>query len=114
MKDLFMTYTRWYDKDENLKVIMHALEKMDQDAKIAVASDLIQIILNERTADSDEFIDKINENYFPDRNRWYDTDETIYSAIEMLKHTQGEKKKELIREIFYSILHFNQQEKNDK
>ena len=37
---------RWYDKEEQLSLVMRALEFADDDIKISIAADLIQMVLN--------------------------------------------------------------------
>lgn len=102
-------YTRWYDQDNQLKVIMETLEQMEEDVQVSVALDLIQMVLGAQLDDSDGVIEKINETYFPIRRRWYDRDETVHSAVELLKHIDKNERKDLLTEIIYSIIYFKQQ-----
>lgn len=104
-----MEYTRWYDKDSQLKLIMETLEHMDKDVQIAVAEDLLQMILQISQSDYDKIIAKLNENYIPIRRRWYDKDETTHSAIELIKIVDENLKHEVFTEIIYSILYFTQE-----
>ena len=85
-------YTRWYDKEEDLSIVMKALEFADDDTKLAVAADLIQMVMSKRDTETDEFIEEINEEYIPVRRRWYDKFETLFSAIEMLKYLSPEER----------------------
>ena len=53
---------RWYDKEEQLSLVMRALEFADDDIKLSIAADLIQMVMANRDVESyDEFIEDINE-----------------------------------------------------
>ena len=101
-----MEFTRWYDKDENLKIIMQTLENLDPETRLLIAADIIQMAVESKVPNTDNFIDDLNAEYIPIRRRWYDTSESLHSAIEMLKLISEEEKQEFLRELFYSILHF--------
>jgi len=101
-----MQYKRWYDKNDALKQIMEILENSDFDTRNDIANDIIQLIVNKQY-DVDNFIQIFNEQVPLTRNRWYDKDETIFSAVEMLKTINESDKKELFKEILNTILNFN-------
>jgi len=101
-----MNYKRWYDKNEILKQIMEMLEKSDPNTRNDIANDIIQLIINKQY-DIDNFIQIIYNQDSSARNRWYDQDETMHSAVEMLKSTDENEKKELFNEILNTILNFN-------
>lgn len=102
-----MQYKRWYDKNEALKKIMEILESSDPITRENIANDIIQLIVNKQY-DVDNFIRVINSQTPPRRTRWYDEDETIYSAVEMLKNTNESEKKELFREVLATIYSFDE------
>lgn len=99
---------RWYEKSSQLKIILQTLETLKDDVLINVANDIIQIILEHQAEFTDEFIEKVNNIYYPLGRRWYDKNQTISSAIEMIKHVDDEQKPEILTEILYSILYFSQ------
>ena len=109
-----MTFTRWYDKDNQIKLLMEALSHLDDDVKVHVAADLIQMAMNKRGHKADELIEEINQEYHPVRRRWYDKDETLHSAIELLKYIDSDEKKEFFKEILYSIIYFNDEKEFQK
>jgi len=101
-----MEFTRWYDKDEQLKALMQTLEHVNDDIKLSVAADLLQMVLKSKCPNTDDFIDDLNAEYLPVRRRWYDRFETLHSTVEIIKNTEGDEKRELIKEIMYSIFYF--------
>jgi hypothetical protein len=101
-----MEFTRWYDKDEQLKALMQTLEHVNDDIKLSVAADLLQMVLESKCPNTDDFIDDLNAEYLPVRRRWYDRFETLHSTVEIIKNTEGDEKRELIKEIMYSIFYF--------
>ena len=101
-----MTYTRWYDKDEKLKLIVQFLECLDEQTKHEIANDLIQLILDYKKNKSDDMIELLDQNYVEIRNRWYDKTDDLHFAIELLKQTTSEERHEIIRELMYSLLYF--------
>ena len=101
---------RWYDKEEQLSLVMKALEFADDDIKISIAADLIQMVLaNRDTEEVDDFMDEINEEYIPVRRRWYDKFETVHTAVEMLKHLNPEERSATLKEVINSIIYFQTQ-----
>ena len=98
---------RWYDKEEDLRLVMHALEFADDDVKLSIAADLIQMVLaNRDTEEVDDFMDEINEEYIPVRRRWYDKFETVHTAVEMLKHLDADERAATLKEVINSIVYF--------
>lgn len=101
---------RWYDKEEQLSLVMRALEFADDDIKISIAADLIQMVLaNRDTEQVDDFMEEINEEYIPVRRRWYDQFETVHTAVEMLKHLNPEERSATLKEVINSIIYFQTQ-----
>lgn len=104
-----MKVKRWYEQNPQLKIIIDTLKTLNEDVQVAVANDIIQMILENENKFTDEFIEKIHSVYHPTGRRWYDKNETVMSAIEMVKHLENDKQQELLIEILYSILYFNQE-----
>jgi hypothetical protein len=98
-----MNYKRWYDDDETLSKMIDALKKMNQQTRSMFALDLIQILI-EKQPDKDTFLEEVAKENFCDFERWYDSDEMLHSALEMLKHVHPEEKKELYRESLWVIM----------
>lgn len=93
MKEEFTTKTRrWYDKDPVLSSAMETLEDSGDDTQIKIALNLIKIITEHNIEDSryEEVSDIINATEVDlatqKRNRWYDLDETVRTAISMLQN----------------------------
>ena len=93
MKEEFTTKARrWYDKDPVLSSAMETLEESGDDTQIKIALNLIKIITEHNIEDSqyEEVSDIINATEVDlatqKRNRWYDIDETVRTAISMLQN----------------------------
>lgn len=99
-----MKYSRWYDKDNNLKIIVETLEKMSDGIKLSVANDIIQMVMER--SDTDRVIEVLNSSYIADRRRWYDANETLHSAVELLKYIEETERTYILYEIAASIIHF--------
>lgn len=99
-----MNYTRWYDQDVNLKMIMETVEKMSDEKQLSIAQDIVQMI-TEECPQTDTLIDELNGQYLPTRRRWYDKYETLHTAVELIRLMEAEERKDLLKEIFYSIIY---------
>lgn len=93
MKEEFTTKARrWYDQDPVLSSAMETLEESGDDTQIKIALNLIKIITEHNIEDSkyEEVSDIINATEVDlatqKRNRWYDLDETVRTAISMLQN----------------------------
>lgn len=104
-----MAYKRWYDKDIILKQIVSLLEKLDEETQNDIANDIIQLII-EKQYDSDDFIKVINSDTPSGESRWYDKNETLQSAVEMLKDTDEYERRELFNELLISFFNFSNAE----
>ena len=100
MKEEFTTSARrWYDKDPVLSSAMKTLEESNDDTQIKIALNLIKIITEHNIEDSkyEEVTDIINATEIDlatqKRNRWYDLDETLRTAISMLQNCPEENRK---------------------
>lgn len=104
-----MTHSRWYDQDENLKLLFKLLQKLPLNEQNSIASEIIQILM-QKTAHSDEFISGLE--YIPDRHRWYDKSETLHSSIKMLKNLSVEERSDVLSEVFPTIIEAIHQNKD--
>lgn len=96
---------RWYDKDKFSKVIVNTLELLDEEVRIELASDLMQIIIQGRFVDKvDNFIEKVNVGCAITGRRWYDQNSTVCSVVEMLKYIDISRKGELLKEFLCSLM----------
>lgn len=104
-----MTFKRWYDKDIILQKIVSLLENIDDEAQNDIANDIIQLIIDKQY-DADEFIRVISSRVPSPENRWYDKNETLHAAVEMLQNTDEYEKKELFNEILISFFNYSNEE----
>jgi hypothetical protein len=68
-----MEYTRWYDKDINLKALMQLLESLSDEEKLIITSDILQVLMMNYSPDTDNLIEELDGQYIPIRRRWYDS-----------------------------------------
>lgn len=101
-----MQHKRWYDKNEALKQIMEVMKSSDSITRNDIANDIIQLIVDKQY-DIDNFIQVINSQTPFNRTRWYDKDETMHSAVIMLKNLDENEKNEFFKEILTTILDFD-------
>ena len=106
MKDEFSTSARrWYDKDPVLSSAMKTLEESGDDTQIKIALNLIKIITEHNITNSEyeEVSDIINaaetDLATQNRNRWYDLDETLRTAISMLQNCPQETRHDIAVEM---------------
>ena len=109
-----MKYTRWYDKDKNLQALMHVLEALSDEAKLEVTAEILQLLMQNYSPNTDELIEELDDQYVPIRRRWYDNFEKLHSAIEILRITDVEDRKEIIEEIFRTIIELLEEYKHSK
>ncbi len=93
-----MNYNRWYDKEANVRTIVESLQGLDKSARNAFALDIIQSAINKQS-DKDSFLEVFNNEMSRDSKRWYDSNEIVQSAIEMLKYLHPEEIEELFKDI---------------
>jgi len=98
-------FSRWYDKDPILSMSMKTLQNTDDASQIRIALNLIKIIIEHNIA-SNEFEgveDILNavEGGMEKRGnaRWYDLDETIRTAIQMLEACSFEAQQKIAIEM---------------
>lgn len=104
-----MTHSRWYDQDDNLKLLFKLLQKLPLSEQNAISSEIIQILMQKNDR-SDEFIS--NLEYVAERHRWYDKSETLHSAIKMLKNLSIEERSDVLSEVFSTIIEAIHQNKD--
>lgn len=103
---------RWYDKDPALTKALESLRVAPNKFHAQVALNIISVIVehrleelqNEATLCHEEFrqslIEKSQDLVMPTYGkRWYDVNETLQSAIQMLKDTPDEIQKQIIPSI---------------
>ncbi len=100
-----MQYTRWYDKDQTLSFVMSALENIDEQIRQAVATDLLQLIM-QKDENQDNLIKTLDQQYTGARRRWYDKEDTIHSSVELLKTIDKPERDPILKEVLYTIMHF--------
>ena len=104
-----MAFKRWYDKDEILRQIITLLENADEETQTDIANDIIQLMIDKQF-DVDDFIQVINTKNLESKNRWYDKNDTLHSAVEMLKDTDAHDRQELLNEILTMFFNFSNEE----
>ena len=94
-------FSRWYDKDPVLSMSMRTLANSSDESQIAVALNLIKVIIEHNIQDNKyenvEDIMKAVEDGRIQRghSRWYDIDSTVRTAIQMLERCSAETKKKV-------------------
>ena len=98
---------RWYDKDPQLKGILNILQKAPDDMRQDIAMEIIQIIINENFTTSDDLLSFAKSNYIGEAKRWYDLDELVHTAVEMIKLLSDSERQIVLFEVAQSILYFS-------
>lgn len=94
-------FSRWYDKDPVLSMSMKTLADSSDERQIAVALNLIKVIIEHNIQDNKyENIEDIMSAVEDGRiqrghSRWYDIDSTVRTAIQMLEKCSPETKKKV-------------------
>lgn len=94
-------FSRWYDKDPVLSMSMRTLSNSSDERQIAVALNLIKVIIEHNIQDNKyENIEDIMQAVEDGRiqrgySRWYDIDTTVRTAIQMLEKCTPETKKKV-------------------
>lgn len=101
-----MSYSRWYDKYENLKNLMELLKKVDNSFIDIVAQDFLQITLEKYKERFDSTIQEMSKNPLPNYNRWYDKNYDLHTCIEFIKTLDDEEKEDLINAFIMSLVSF--------
>ena len=111
MKEEFTTNARrWYDKDPVLSSAMKTLEESDDDTQIKIALNLIKIITEHNLSDSeyssvDEIISATEEGLKRNkRERWYDIDATLRTAISLLQNCPANTRSIIAKEMAQMVV----------
>lgn len=96
---------RWYDRDPVLSKAMQILETTDDQFQLKIALNLIQIII-EHNIDADTYrsvgdiLCAVDEGRCEKgKERWYDLNETIRTAVQMLENSSDEVKSSVAKNI---------------
>ena len=84
-------YRRWYDKDPLLSKSMRTLRESDDETQIKVALNLIKIIIEHNISENtysavEDIMSAVEDGTLEKgKSRWYDIDNTVRTAINMLE-----------------------------
>ena len=98
-------YRRWYDKDPILSKSMTILEQSSDEDQIRFALNLVKIIAEHQLVDSDfedvsDILENVEEGIQPrGKDRWYDLNSTVQTAITMLENCVPETQKIIAKEM---------------
>ncbi|EKE02278.1 MAG: hypothetical protein ACD_20C00402G0008 [uncultured bacterium] len=95
---------RWYDQDPVLSKAIKILETSNDDLQIQIALNLIKVIIehnidNNVYSSVDEIIASADDEKEMGSNRWYDIDDTLKTAIQLLKTCSVEMRGKLAEDI---------------
>lgn len=103
-------FRRWYDSDPILSRSMKILEKSEDEDQIKMSINLIKIIL-EHNIESKSFtsvediMSAVETGIIEKGNaRWYDMDNTVRTAIQMLEHCPDEDRKDISKKMAKMIV----------
>ena len=94
-------FSRWYDKDPVLSMSMRTLANSSDESQIAVALNLIKVIIEHNIQDNqyenvEDIMSAVEDGRIQRGNsRWYDIDSTVRTAIQMLEKCSAETKKKV-------------------
>ena len=94
-------YSRWYDKDPVLSMSMRTLANSSDERQIAVALNLIKVIIEHNIQDNkyenvEDIMSAVEDGRIQrGHSRWYDIDSTVRTAIQMLEQCSPETKKKV-------------------
>ncbi len=94
-------YSRWYDKDPVLSMSMRTLSTSDDSKQIAVALNLIKVIIEHNIKaheyeNVEDIVDAVEDGIIQRGNcRWYDIDSTVRTAIQMLEKCSPETRQKV-------------------
>ena len=112
---------RWYDRDPLLSKMMRILKNSDDDFQIKMAINLIKVII-EHHIDTDQFqsindiMMAVQDGHIDKGNaRWYDADNTLRTAIQMLESCPPDMQRRITKDIAEKIINeFNQIDKKNQ
>lgn len=91
-------FSRWYDKDPVLSMSMRTLSTSDDSSQIAVALNLIKVIIEHNIQEHkyenvEDIVNAVEDGRIQrGHRRWYDLDSTVRTAIQMLERCSPETK----------------------
>lgn len=94
-------FSRWYDKDPVLSMSMKTLAHSSDERQIAVALNLIKVIIEHNIQDNryenvEDIMSAVEDGRIQrGHSRWYDIDSTVRTAIQMLEKCPAETKKKV-------------------
>ena len=94
-------FSRWYDKDPVLSMSMKTLANSSDEKQIAVALNLIKVIIEHSIEDNqyeniEDIVSAVEDGRIQrGHSRWYDIDSTVRTAIQMLEKCPQETKKKV-------------------
>ena len=94
-------FSRWYDKDPVLSMSMRTLANSSDERQIAVALNLIKVIIEHNIQDNkyeniEDIMNAVEDGRIQrGHSRWYDIDSTVRTAIQMLENCSAETKKKV-------------------
>ena len=101
---------RWYDRDPLLSKMMRVLKNSDDDFQIKMAINLIKVII-EHHIDTDQFqsindiMMAVQDGHIDKGNaRWYDADNTLRTAIQMLESCPPDMQRRITKDIAEKII----------
>lgn len=103
-------YRRWYDQDPVLSEAMRTLKETDDESQIKIALNLIKIITEHNLSDTeyssvDEIISATEEGLKRNkRERWYDIDATLRTAISLLQNCPANTRSIIAKEMAQMVV----------
>ena len=94
-------FSRWYDKDPVLSMSMRTLANSSDARQIAVALNLIKVIIEHNIQDNryenvEDIMSAVEDGRIQrGHSRWYDIDSTVRTAIQMLEKCPPDTKKKV-------------------
>ena len=121
MKEEFSTSARrWYDKDPVLSSAMKTLEESDDDTQIKIALNLIKIITEHYISSSEyesvEDIVSATEDIMETtkKDRWYDLDGTLRTAITLLQNCPDSTRSIVAKEMAKNVIEIIKKEDDEE
>ena len=103
-------FSRWYDKDPVLSMSMRTLSSSDDASQIAVALNLIKVIIehninNNEFSNIEDIVGAVEDGLIQKgTNRWYDLDATVRTAIQMLEKCSEETKQKVAHDMAQLVI----------
>ena len=121
MKEEFSTNNRrWYDKDPDLSSAMKTLEESDNETQIKIALNLIKIIPEHNSSNSEyesvEDIVSATEDVLENtkKGRWYDLDGTLRTAISLLQNCPDSTRSIIAKEMAKNVIEIIKKEEDEE